>query len=161
MLLNGVLGTIDFETAKVRRSFKQHLQHEAVRVASRSLPPFLPSYAPMAPAPGRPVSALWSMLQIFVKHVKHDSVNDSTELVADQPSCAADLDNDRGFFFEGYREALAGTVHVVAGSRRFFGFLRQDKLVEAHLEAGLEPGAPEQILVFSLGRRDWIARAAT
>mmetsp|Transcript_48585 Transcript_48585/g.150346 ORF Transcript_48585/g.150346 Transcript_48585/m.150346 type:complete len:502 (-) Transcript_48585:307-1812(-) len=156
-LLAGVKGPVDFEAARVRRSFKQqlhevYLRHEATRAAAACLPPALLSPVPV------PNGALWSMLPIFVRH---DARNDATELVAYQPTCAADLDDRRSFFFEAYREPLPGTVHVVVGSCHFFGFLQEEFLSVAHSEAGLEPGAPEQILVFSLGRRDWVARSAT
>lgn len=150
-LLEGVNGPIDFEAARVRRDFKQHLQeaylqHQASHAAAARLPPV-----------GTPVGALRSMLPIFARH---DKRCDATELVACQPMCAADLDDPQSFFFEGYREPLSGTTHVVVGSCHFFGFLREEALAAAHAEASLDAGAAEQVLVFSQGRRDWVARAA-
>lgn len=97
------------------------------------------------------------MLPIFVSH---DSRTDTTELLPYQPGCIAHFEDRRSFFFEGYSEPLPGTIHVVVGSMHFFGFLKAEYFVDAHKEAGLVIEQPEQILVFSSGKRDWVARAA-
>jgi len=160
-LLEGVTGPINFEVAKVRRDFKQHLQdaylrHEAALSAANEGPCEV-----LAPNDS-PNGALKHMLPIFVRY---DSKSDAKhflveELVPYQAKMAADLDDQRCFFFEGYRKPLPGTQHVVVGSRCFFGFLRREYLVDAHEEANLDVGTAEQIYVFSLGKRDSVVRAA-
>lgn len=157
-LLEGVSAAIDFEAARVRHEFKQNLQEAYLRhEASRSLAACPPFWCDPVAGTTR-ADGLKSMLPIFVRH---DMSSDATELVPYQPASSVDFNDRRCFFFEGYCEALPGTAHVVVGSCHFFGFLRAEFLLEAHAEAGLEACTPEQILVFSLGRRDWVARAAT
>jgi len=151
MLLKGVQGpTIDFQAARVRRAFRQELQEAYFRrEAAQS------ACAPRSRrAAEAPLAALPAMLPVFVRHEK-----DFTELVVRRPSCAADLDDRRCLFFEGYSEGLPGTVHVVVGACHFFGFLKLEYLTAAHAEAGLSYKNAEQLLVFSLGKKDWVVRA--
>jgi len=159
-LLKGITGPVNFEVARVRRDFKNQLQeaylrHEAALSAANEGPCKV-----LAPN-NSPSGSLNSMLPIFVRYdsksdMKHFLVE---ELVPYQAKTAADLDDQRCFFFEGYRKPLPGTQHVVVGSRCFFGFLRREYLVEAHAEANLDVDTAEQIYVFSLGKRDSVVRA--
>jgi len=160
-LLEGVIGPVNFEVAKVRQEFKRHLQeaylrHEAALSAASEGP-----FKVLAPNDS-PNGSLKHMLPIFVRYdpksdPKHFLVE---ELVPYQAKMAADLDDQRCFFIEGYRKPLPGTQHVVVGSRRFFGFLRREYLVGAHEEANLDVGSAEEIYVYSLGKRDSLVRAA-
>uniref|UniRef100_A0A7S1F6C4 Casein kinase I n=1 Tax=Noctiluca scintillans TaxID=2966 RepID=A0A7S1F6C4_NOCSC len=157
-LLEGVRGPLNFDAARVRSVWKRQLQEAYLRhEAACTMSPFP---RPTRQSPSQLADSSRSMVQIFVRH---DARGDLTEVVPWQPALASDLDDRRCFFFEGYRVPLPGTAHVVVGSCHFFGFLKEDYLV-AHMEAGPPAKAlpaVEQILVFSLGKRDQVVRAST
>lgn len=161
-LLQGIQGQVSLKAAHVRHNFRKRLQeaylkHEAAcAVAQLSLRSRMPTVQ------GPPLPAL----TVFARH---DAKRDTSELLPLEllPASGAVVDS-RAFFFEGYRDPLPGTVHVIAGSRHFFGFLKEEYLLQAlqeELAQATPPGSTEQpqvelVLVFSLGRRDWVARAA-
>lgn len=178
ILLEGVKGSFDFKAARVRRQFKMQLQEAFLdyqkRFASASgiaptLPPVVEDSWSRGDRLGRDRNARqrgrmtgpeqqlrMAAMPIFVRHESTDS-NMGTELCPWHPTCASDLDDPRNFFFEGYTEALPGTQHVVVGARHFFAFFQQWQAEQAMVD---RHATVEQIRVFSLGRRDWVTRAA-
>eukprot|EP00811_Abedinium_folium_P035192 NODE_8005_length_1531_cov_2.992877.p1 GENE.NODE_8005_length_1531_cov_2.992877~~NODE_8005_length_1531_cov_2.992877.p1 ORF type:complete len:238 (-),score=63.57 NODE_8005_length_1531_cov_2.992877:95-808(-) len=162
VLREGISGPVNFEAPRVRQAFKQELQrayfNHLSAVELRRRPPTC-GFAGTTPA-----AALRSVIPMFVSHESRrlesqDVRRDSTRLIAHRAPCAVDLNDARNFFFEGYAEPLVGTVHVIVGPSHFFGFLRREHLVRAHEQAGQLPGNVEQVFVFSLSRRDRVARA--
>jgi len=170
-LLEGVRGNFDFQAARVRQEFRQQLQEMYLQYEARCTIAKRLMLMPLADADAaRFQTEHWNVkewsqrvcaaaMPIFVRHESTEASNRenmATELCAYQPTCAADLDNPRNFFFEGYTMPLPGMQHIVVGTRHFFAFFQQWQAASA---LGRH-AAVEQICVFSFGRRHMVVRAA-
>lgn len=152
LLQDAVGRPCDFQAVAVRHHFRDRLRRWYFGCRT-------PSPCP-APRASWPQKTLHSSVWLFARRRPGDSDDEprgATELAVHAPRRASDL-NDLGcFFFEAFTEALPGTIQVVVGPRRFFGFLKEEYLRQAHADRGLELGGePTQLVVFSLRHRDLV-----